>query len=120
MKQCKLEVLSSSVNGKIFKCHTCNKIHIEYKNLNFAFSENEYFFFKDYFLKLKPEKWERINQNTIYKRKIMVPIGHRNFTIMFHSNEIYEIKELFGNHKTKSNYSEMIALNSIEADLSLN
>jgi hypothetical protein len=113
MKQCKLEVLSRSINGKIFKCHTCNKIHIEYKNLNFTFSENEYHFFKDYFLKLEPEKWERINQNTFYKKKIMVPIGHRNFTAMFNTEEIYEIKNMFTGIKQQNVGISFIDANKI-------
>jgi hypothetical protein len=120
MKECKLQVLSQTVNGKIFRCQTCDKIHIEYKNLNFTFSDDEFTFFRDYFLKLDPEKWVKVNRNTIYCRKIMVPIGHNNFMAMFHAPEVYELKALFRNIKKKAGPFNLIKLEHFEAQLSLN
>lgn len=120
MGNCKLYVISRTLNGKIFHCHTCNKIHIEYKNLNFNFSEDEFIFFKDYFLKLDPEKWEKINRDTCYCRKVMIPIGHKNFTAMFHAAEIYELKELFKKTRNRYNEDDLIKLKEIESGLNFN
>ncbi len=120
MKQCKLQVLGQTLNGKLFECKTCNKIHIEFKNLSFAFSKEEYILFRAYFLRLIPENWEYKNRNTIFKRKIMVPIGHNNFTAMFNKNEIYELKNLFQSSMNQQEYSEIISLDKIDAELSIN
>jgi hypothetical protein len=108
------------MNGKIFKCSRCSKIHIEYKNLHFTFSEVEFVFFKDFFLKLEPEKWEFINRNSFYIRKIMVPMGHKNFSALFHATEINELKEMFKNLKGFTVKSNTIKLDKITPHISLN
>ena len=120
MQNCKLHIISQTSNGKIFRCTTCNKLHIEYKNLNFNFAPEEFEFFKNYFLKLNAEHWENVNKNTFYKRKIMVPIGHRNFTAMFNSEEIHELKFMFRNANRNNKDSEFIGLNQMDSKLSLN
>ncbi len=120
MKKCELQILSQTTNGKIFRCLTCKQIHIEYKNLNFTFSKDDFVLFREYFLELNPEVWAHKNRNTVYTRKIMVPIGHRNFTAMFHTSEIYELKELFKKMKRDTNRLELIGLDNIESHSSLN
>lgn len=72
------------------------------------------------FLKLDAAKWEHVNRNTIYKRKVMVPIGHRNFTAMFNAYEISEFKSLFNNISKRNNEFELIKFRKIEAQLSVN
>lgn len=116
----KIELLNQTLNGRIFRCSICNKIHIEYKNLNFNFSNEEYEYFKDYFFKLEPEKWEIKNRNTCFCRKVMVPIGHRNFNVMFHTSEIYELKNLLNYSKYGNETLRLIKLCNIELKLSLN
>jgi hypothetical protein len=50
----------------------------------------------------------------------MVPIGHRNFTAMFHANEIYELKNLFSHSIEGKDPLNLIKLDKIDAQLSLN
>ena len=90
------EIISQSKNGQVFKCSSCNKIHIEYKNLNFNFDEEGFHHLVNYFLNLDGEYWERRNVNNDFRRKILVPINHENFHVLLNNKELLEMKELFG------------------------
>jgi len=81
-------------NGKVFTCLKCNKIHIEFNNLNFSFSEIEYKSFKEYVLKLNGEKWEAINNDSVFERKIHISILNNSFSIVLHNYELEEFKNL--------------------------
>lgn len=117
---CTLRLLNQTPNGKIFKCLFCNKVHIEYKNLNFVFEREEFEPFRKYFLNLDPEHWESVNRNSIYNRKIMVPIGHKNFTVMFNTKEIYELKSMLYNMFKGKKELAFIASSEIELLLNSN
>jgi hypothetical protein len=108
MDACKLMMMSQTANGKVFVCNGCNKYHLEYKNLQFSFNESEYRFFVDYFNKIDADYWESINKNTLYRKKIMVPIGHHNFTMMFDYVEILELRELFGQSETSLDTNQFL------------
>jgi hypothetical protein len=120
MEGCKFNMLSQTPNGMIFKCQTCDRLHIEYKNLNFNFTKKEFDFFRKYFLSLDAEYWENVNRQSFYKRKIMVPIGHKNFTALFSSEEISEIKILFGRSTHQQGENDFLNFDAIEGNLSLN
>jgi hypothetical protein len=89
------KTINQTENGKIFRCPGCNKIHIEYKNLNFNFSDKEYKHFANYFKELDGQYWEKTNINMPYLRKIIVPIGHKNVNILLNNTELQELKNLF-------------------------
>lgn len=89
-----MQPINKTTHGKVFKCYTCKKIHIEYKNLNFNFEEEEYEEFATYIQDLDGEKWEEMNKNQIYTRKIIISIRHKTFNIMLHNYELEELKEL--------------------------
>lgn len=118
--KCTLRLLNQTLNGKIFKCSECNKIHIEYKNLNFVFEREEFEFFRNYFLELVPEHWEKRNRNSVYNRKILVPIGHKNFTAMFSAEEIHEIKSMMLNMFKGKKEMEFIKLDKLSGKFNLN
>jgi len=98
-------LFNKTKNGKVFICSNCNEIHIEYKNFNF--NENEYKYFSNYFLKLWSEEWEHKNKYTFYNRKIIIPIGHKNFNMILNSEELIELKQLLGS-KTYQNQFQFI------------
>lgn len=89
------KILNKTVNGLVFQCKTCNKIHIEFKNLNFNFEKDEYNQFTHYISHLNGKKWENLNLESQYKRKIVIPIGHRFFRILLNNTELTELKHLF-------------------------
>lgn len=87
-------LVNQSANGSVFKCSQCQKIHIEYKNLNFNFDNEEYERFVNYISKLDGEKWEAKNKNNIYNRKIIISIRHETFNVILHNHELLELKQL--------------------------
>lgn len=89
--------LSKTENGNVFRCSGCNKIHIEYKNLNFNFNEREYVRFARYFKELDALYWEKINSHLPYRKKIIVPVGHSSFNVLLNKEEVQELKTLFSN-----------------------
>lgn len=72
-------------------------IHIEYKNLNFNFTKVEYSKFAKYFKDLDGKYWEQVNKKSHYRRKILVPIGHKNLNILLNNAELSELQELLVN-----------------------
>ncbi len=113
------EIYSETRNGKVFRCSSCNQIHIEYKNLNFNFSNAEYDFFANYFLKLDGDLWEERNKDTHYSRKIIVPVSHKNLNIILNKEELEELKILLGD-KRKKYKMKLINHNHFRFDEALN
>jgi hypothetical protein len=105
-----MTILSETENGKIFKCDTCNKIHIEFKNFEFLFNQNEYKFFRKYFDEFDGEYWESINSNSVYERKIIVPIGHKNVRMLLSLTELEELKFLLL-HRNKLQWGRKAKIN---------
>lgn len=89
------KTINQTENGKIFKCSDCNQIHIEFKNLNFNFNEDEFKKFAHYFSELDGQYWESMNVNVQFRKKIIIPIGHKNLNILLNNEELQELKFLF-------------------------
>ena len=97
------DLINETENGQVFKCSKCNAIHIEYKNLNFNFSEGQFKHFSEYLSKLDGEYWEKKNKDAQFKRKIIIPIGHQSFKILLNNEELEELKQLFSKKRQKNN-----------------
>ena len=107
------KVSNKTENGKVFKCSKCDAIHIEFNNLNFNFSEKQYKHFANYILKLDGNEWEYKNRNSHYRRKIIIPIGHKNVNILLNNAELQELKQLFSFEKQGSIISEDLKIMNI-------
>lgn len=114
------KTINQTENGKIFRCSTCNKIHIEFKNLNFNFNNEEYRYFADYISGLKGEEWEYKNRNSNYRRKIIVQINHRNVRILLNNCELQELKQLFNISNKKITIHFELGINVIKVTQFLN
>jgi len=90
-------VISQSKNGRIFICPNCEKIHIEFFNFLFSFNEEEFDYFKKCFERMDGCYYERANSGLNYTRKIIVPIGHRNASMMLNRKELEELQDLLAN-----------------------
>ncbi len=91
----KFKVLSQSVFGKIFICPSCNKIHVEFKNLYFSFTNTEYESFANYFINFDVQYWMEHSIHYKNNGKILIPVGHKNIATLFTPSEIDELKSLF-------------------------
>lgn len=90
-----MEVLSRTKNGQVYICKKCNMIHIEYGNLNFNFSKKEFEEFANYIINLDGAFWQDENKYAPFNRKIIIPIGHKNFNVLLSLAELNEMKSLF-------------------------
>ena len=117
MKNCKKEILRQTENGKVIKCSTCNQFHVEFNNLHFTFNEEEFKYFRNYFLELDTQYWEAVNADTLYSRKIMVPVGHKNITAMFQSSEVIELRRLFSASTSKPKYAPLLKFDTIRTGI---
>lgn len=88
------KIINKIKNGKVFQCESCNKIHIEYKNLYFIFNQEKYKQFADYFLKMDGEYFESRNAKSFLNKKIVIPVGNKNLKVIFDNDELNEIKSL--------------------------
>lgn len=87
-------IINQTINGRIYKCSECNKIHVEYKNLYFSFNNKEYHNFQNYIQNLDGQYWVRQNKDHSSERKIHIPINHPNLVMNFNLEELGELKEL--------------------------
>lgn len=86
--------INETENGQVFKCSKCKAIHLEYKNLNFNFTEEQYTNFAEYINNLNGKEWENKNKNSQFKRKIIISIGHQSFRVLLATEELEELKRL--------------------------
>ena len=98
-----MQIINRTINGTIFKCDQCENIHIEYNNLSFSFSAAEYNFFVDYFRRIKEDYWEKINAGSPFSKKIIIPVQHRNITLLMNAQEVKEMRILLGIEKIDLN-----------------
>lgn len=103
------KMTNNTLNGSVFTCNDCNKIHVEYINFNLSFTEMEYKHFKKYILKLNGELIEILNKNSRYKRKIHVSLNNNAFSLLFNSQELLQLKLLL-----KENIKSTRKLNNIK------
>jgi len=95
----KKKVISQTTNGCVFICPSCDKVHVEFQNFLFSFDEKEYKHFCSCFLRMDGGYYEEMNAHMKSKRKIIVPTGHRNASMMLNSKELEELQTLLsGNH----------------------
>lgn len=88
------KTLTITKNGKIFKCDQCGKFYVEYKNLCFRFTGEELQYFADYIVNTDGALWEKTFSNSLFSRKIMITINHKNANVLLTKRELEELKSL--------------------------
>lgn len=102
--KCYKKIVSISTHGQIIKCSTCNKFHIEFKNLQFDLNPLEFSFFKKCFLNLDAAYWEYKNERSQSFRKILIDLNHENISARFNKEEIMKLQELLSGSKTNEEF----------------
>lgn len=115
-----MQVLIETTNGKIFRCPHCEALHIEYKNLNFNFKENEFWKFVQYINSLNGKEWEYKNQHSNFSRKIILPVGSGNFNVLLNKEEIEEFRRLLNFQKDNVSFQKTIKAGQLEFTSNLN
>ncbi len=89
-----MNIISKTKNGKVFECDKCNRIHIEFLNLNFNFTSSQYRVFVQYMARLDGERWQNENAGSELKRKIVIPTDSQSLNILLNIRELDELKML--------------------------
>lgn len=91
-----IHIINKTEHGLVFKCQKCNKIHIEFRNINLNLTENDYLQFAEYINSIDGEYWEEQNKLCLYGRKIRIPIHYSTkFCLVFNLEELKAFQELF-------------------------
>ena len=87
-------ILNRTAKGIVFKCSHCQKIHIEFNNINLNLAEKEYREFSCHIQNIDGEYWEKSNERSIFNRKIRIPIFNMSICLMLNLEELKELQEL--------------------------
>ena len=120
MNDSNLRILSQCNNGKVFKCQSCDKIHIEYKNFYFSFDDEEYEFFKKFFIQFNNNRLDNFTKNEHCQRRFKVSVGHPNLVALFNHSEIDELKVLLKGYSKQAETFKLITSRSINKQFSDN
>lgn len=96
-----MKTINKTTNGKVFTCGKCNAIHVEYKNINFNLSKTQFKEYANYLQELNGQEWERINKDSNFTRKIIIPTQDTHIKLILNNVELKELKTLFGCKKMK-------------------
>lgn len=107
------KVMSQTPNGRVFVCPNCDKIHIEFHNFLFSFNDEEYRYFKQCFARMDGCYYESLNSDIVYSRKIIVPIGHKNASMMLNRYELVELQMLLKGSKARLQPSYFLSVKEI-------
>lgn len=114
----KIDIISKTNNGLVFKCRKCNNYQVQFNNLSFSFSDEEYFYFSNYISQVDEGYYKHHYTNDICNRIIQLPIGHKSLMISLSIEELEELKSLFS-HKRKNNLKP-ISMEKINYKLFMN
>lgn len=85
----------SCAYGQLFRCDSCNKIHLEFNNIGIDFYNIEILNdFKNYLGSIDASGFEFKNRKNHYRRKILIPFPNTTIKMLMTSGEIDELKKL--------------------------
>ncbi len=90
-----VKTLSKTKSGELYLCEHCESYHLEFNNIYFEFTEEQFYQFKSYVLAIEVEYWEHKYACGRVKRKVPIPTMHPNLVLMFNRHEIFELIDLF-------------------------
>lgn len=88
------QIINKTLYGTVFTCSRCEKIHVEFNNINFNFTEKEYRQFVRYLNELDGSYWEEKNKNSLFRRKIRIPFSGTSLCLMLNSEELSSLRSL--------------------------
>jgi hypothetical protein len=91
-------MICKSVNGQIFICSKCQKIHVEFGSMAIDYNDSSQLTaFLNYIDEIDSEFWAHRNRTSRYRRKIMIRIPGAEVKMLFTAEELVEIKSLYRN-----------------------
>lgn len=87
-------IINKTQHGIVFKCPCCDKIHIEFNNINLNFTEKQHREFSEYINNLDGAYWEKTNQYSVFRRKIRIPMDASHVCLMKNNDELAALRQL--------------------------
>ncbi|WP_421919306.1 DUF6686 family protein [Marinifilum sp.] len=110
-------IYNRTSNGCLFKCDSCQSIHLEFNNININFSSiDSYYKFAEYLRDINIDATLKQNVHSPYQRKIVIPIGGGGCNFMLHPGELEDLKRLCLWNLEKNTLN----ISKLEIDFSLN
>ncbi|TLX77490.1 hypothetical protein E9993_02310 [Labilibacter sediminis] len=98
------EIGTKSVNGHMFTCSKCDKIHFEFNQIGIDFSSIDILRdFYNYLVKIDGVEFETLNKKTTYQRKIHIPFPNTAIKLLLSLNDLNELITLI--HKFIHKYN---------------
>ncbi len=87
--------LGNTLNGVVYKCNGCDKVHVEFKNFIFHLSDIEYETFADSVIELNYKISLNKNHLGRFYKNITIPTESNRLKIVLNSEELEELASLF-------------------------
>ncbi|AVM53638.1 hypothetical protein JN06_02725 [Bacteroides zoogleoformans] len=100
-------LLKRTANGFVSFCAKCNAYHLEFGNLFFRFTDDEFRHFYRYISSIDGEYYQDLNRNMRNVRKIFLRMPIQGFYCALHLEELIELKRLvdFSTTENETNLS---------------
>lgn len=92
-------ILNKTPNGQVFRLKKTGDFIVEFKNVSWRFNKVQMIRFKNYISSINAKQLEKINENSILKRKIVIPVSITNISILLNFKEWTELNELLSGFK---------------------
>lgn len=114
----KIKILAKGKSGVLSLCDQCAIFHLEFNNVYFEFTQEQFKHFREYVLNIDADYWEdRYSCNAI-RRKIPIPSMQENLVLMFNKQEIKQLTALL--FYGESQHMSLLEIADIDYNLILN
>lgn len=113
-----INIISKTKNGIVFKCKSCENYQVQFNNLEFSFTDKEYYYFNNYISSIDTGYYVHHFDDELHGKKIKLPVGHKNLLIAISIEELQELKLLFS-HQSDFDF-KIINLDAIHYKLFMN
>lgn len=107
-----IKVISEVKKGQLFVNETCNLYYLNYNNLLFELTPQEFDALRNYVCNIEMDYWEHKYSGSNLSRKIPIPSTQQNLYLMFNRKEIEDLKSLL----MDPNYDESRLLKTHEIE----
>ncbi len=111
--------ISKTSQGELSLCKNCKHFHLEFNNIYFEFTVNEFKQFKQYILNLEADFWECKYASAGITKKIPIPTLQDNLVLMFNRQEVNQLKTLV-KQPVINVYDKLITVDDVDYTLILN
>lgn len=100
-------IIKQTSNGFISFCPKCNAYSVEFGNLFFRFTEDEFQHFRRYIASIDGEHYQKMNRNLKNARKIFLRMPVKGFYCVLHQKELEELRRLVDFSRTEDEINSL-------------